>query len=61
MPSSSLCDYSDAHILVNRTITLRSTGAPAAPGNRKKKVILKNFAPFTGWIREIKIYKNRSC
>ena len=45
---SSLCDYSDAYILVKRNISLNNTAAAAAdPKNRNKKVIFKNCAPFT--------------
>ena len=37
---SSLCDYSDAYILVKGTITVNNTAAiPAAPKIRNKKVI----------------------
>ena len=51
---SSLCDYSDAYILVKRTITVNDTSATdAAANNTNKKVILKNCAPFTKCIREI--------
>ena len=31
---SSLCDYSDAYILVKGTITVNNTGTAAAPYNR---------------------------
>ena len=37
MLTSSLCDYSDAYILVKGTITVKNTGAAAAPNNRNKK------------------------
>ena len=53
MLRSSLCDYSDACILVKGTITVNNTGADAAPNNRNKKVIFKNCAPFTNCISEI--------
>ena len=53
MVRSSLCDYSDAYILVKGTITVPNTGTAAAPNNRNKKVIFKNGAPFTGCISEI--------
>ena len=33
----SLCDYSDAYILVKGTITVNNTGTDAAPNNRNKK------------------------
>ena len=47
---SSLCDYSDAYVLVKRTITVPNT---AAANNGDKKVILKNCAPFTDCISKI--------
>ena len=37
MLKSSLCDYSDAYILVKRTITVNNTGTAAAPNKRNKK------------------------
>ena len=48
MLSSSLCDYSDAYIVVKGIITVqnRATGG-APPGNRSKKVIAKSFVPFS--------------
>ena len=54
MLKSSLCDYSDAYILVLGTITVDNTAAaPAAANNTNKKVLLKNCAPFTICISEI--------
>ena len=53
MLKSSLCDYSDAYILVKQTITVNNTGTLAAPNNRNKKVIFKKCAPFTDCISEI--------
>ena len=53
MLRSSLCDYSDSHILVKGTITVPNTGTAAAPNNRNKEVIFKNGAPFTDCIGEI--------
>ena len=54
MSKASLCDYSDAYILVKRTITINNTAAANADGNyTNKKVILKNCAPFTNCISEI--------
>ena len=55
MLKSSLCDYSDACILVKGTITVNNTAAAAADAanNTNKKVIFKNFAPFTICISEI--------
>ena len=51
---SSLCDYSDAYILVKGTITVNNTAAAgAAANNTNKKVIFKNCAPFTNCISEI--------
>ena len=50
MLKSSLCDYSDAYILVKRTISVTNT---AAANNINKKVIFKNCAPFTNCISEI--------
>ena len=54
MLKSSLCDYSDAYILVKRTITVINTAvADAAVNNANKKVIFKNCALFTNCISEI--------
>ena len=51
---SSLCDYSDAYILVRGTITINNTAAQSAGANNiNKKVIFKNCAPFTNCISEI--------
>ena len=51
---SSLCDYSDAHIVVKGTISTNNTAAAgAAVNNTNKKVILKNCAPFTNCVSEI--------
>ena len=51
---SSLCDYSDAYILVKRLITIPNTEAVGvASNNRDKKVIFKNCAPFAKRIIEI--------
>ena len=51
---SSLCDYSDAYILVKGTISVNNTAAEgAAVYNNNKKVIFKNCAPFTNYISEI--------
>ena len=49
----SLCDYSDAYILVKRNISVNNTGTAAAPNNRNKKVIFKNCVPFTSCISKI--------
>ena len=54
MLKSSLCDYSDAYILVKGAITVNNTAAQgAAANNTNKKVIFKNCAPFTNCISEI--------
>ena len=56
MLKSSLCDYSDAYILVKGTITITGAGADAAArqaDERDKGVVLKNCAPFTNCISEI--------
>ena len=52
----SLCDYSDAFILVKGTITINGRGADAATrqaDERDKGVAFKNCAPFTNCISEI--------
>ena len=54
MLRSSLCDYSDAYILVKGNITVNNTAADgAAANNTNKKVIFKNCAPFTNCISKI--------
>ena len=54
MLKSSLCDYSDAYILVKVAITVNHTAAADAyANNTNKKVIFKNCAPFTNCISEI--------
>ena len=51
MLKSSLCDYSDAYIIVKETITVNNTAAVDADANNtNKKVIFKNCAPFTNCI-----------
>ena len=53
---SSLCDYSDAYILVKGEITITGRGADAAArqaDERDKGVTFKNCAPFTNCISEI--------
>ena len=54
MLKSSLCDYSDAYILVKGTISVNNTAAAAgaAANNTNKKVIFKNCAPVTNCISE---------
>ena len=56
MLKSSLCDYSDAYILVNEAITITGTGADDNAeklDERNKGVIFKNCPPFTDCISEI--------
>ena len=56
MLKSSLCDYSDAYILVKGTITINGRGADAAArqaDERDKAVSFKNCAPFINCISEI--------
>ena len=49
---SSLCDYSDAHILVKETITVEEE-TEVAPYNANKKVLFKNCASFRDCISRI--------
>ena len=54
MLRSSLCDCSDAYILVKGNISVNNTAADgAAANNTNKKVIFKNCAPFTNCISKI--------
>ena len=54
MLRSSLCDYSDAYILVKGNISVNNAAADGASANNtNKKVIFKNFAPFTNCINKI--------
>ena len=56
MLKSSLCDYSDAYILVKGKITVIGRGADAAArqaDERDKGLAFKNCAPFTNCISEI--------
>ena len=54
MLRSNLCDYNDAYILVKGTMTVPNTAAAdAAVNETNKKVIFKNFVPFTECITEI--------
>ena len=51
---SNLCDCSDAYILFKGTITVSNAAAVGAVvNNTNKKVIFKNYAPFTDCITEI--------
>ena len=52
MLRSSLCNYSDAYILVSGTITVPNTGI-AANSNIRKIIVIKNYTPFTDCISEI--------
>ena len=54
MLKSSLCDYSDAYILVNGTISANNTAAVGADANNTNRIVIfKNCAPFTNCISEI--------
>ena len=54
MLKSSLCDYSDAYILVKGTITVNNTAAQGTGANNiNKKILFKNCAPFTNCMSEI--------
>ena len=54
MLRSSLCDYSDAYILVKENITVNNAAGDGADANNdNKKVIFKNCAPFTDCISKI--------
>ena len=56
MLKTSLCDYSDAYIIVKGKITITGRGADAAArqaDQRDKGVAFKNCAPFTNCISEI--------
>ena len=57
MPNLSLCGYSDAYILVSRTVTVVGAGADAAAitaDRNNKQAVFKNCAPFTYCVTEIK-------
>ena len=50
----SLCDYSDAYILVKGNKSVNNTDATGADANNSnKKVIFKNCAPFTNCVSKI--------
>ena len=54
MLKSSLRNYSDAHILLSRTISVAETSAAAeAANNTTKKVMFKNCCLFTDFISEV--------
>ena len=50
---ASLCDYSDAYILVKGKITFNNTAASGVAKNTNKTLILKSCAPFTDCISDI--------
>ena len=51
---SNLCDYSDSYILAKGAMTVPNTAAAGTAGsNTNKKVIFKNYAPFTDCITQI--------
>ena len=53
---SSLCDYSDAYLLVKRKTAITGAGDDAAArqaDERDKGVAFKNCAPFTNCVKEI--------
>ena len=51
MSRKSLCDYSDAHILLSGTITVAQVAA--GRGNNNTQVVFKNYGPFTDCMSEI--------
>ena len=54
MLKSSLCDYSDAYILVKGNIVVNNRAVEGTDANNvNEKVIFKNCAPFTNCIGEI--------
>ena len=54
MLRSSLCDYTDAYILVKGNIIVNNTAAADVDAsNTNIKVIFKNCAPFTSCISKI--------
>ena len=54
MLRSDLCDYADAYILVNVTITVTANaGANNIRDKKNRKLILKNNAPFVSCITRI--------
>ena len=56
MLKSSLCDYSDAYILLSRTITItgeKDYTAARQADERNEEIIFKNCAPFTNCISKI--------
>ena len=64
MLKSSLCDYSDAYIIVKGKITITGAGDDAAArqaDERDKGVAFKNCAPFTNCISEINNTQRDNC
>ena len=64
MLKSSLCDYSDAYILVKGKITITGGGDGAAAiqaDERDKDVAFKNCAPFINGISEINNTQINNC
>ena len=64
MSKSSLCDYSDAYILVKRKITIagaRDDAAARQADERDKGVAFKNCARFTNCISEINNTQIDNC
>ena len=53
MLKSSLCNYSDAYIVVKRTITVPNTGTTAPPHNRHKEIVFEMCASFIDSIRKL--------
>ena len=54
MLRSDLCDYADAYILVNATITVTANaGANNIRDKKDRKLILKNNVPFVSFITRI--------
>ena len=53
MLRSNLCDYSDAHIVVKRDITLTKTNGRGFIDIRNRFLAFKNNAPFTNCISKI--------
>ena len=64
MLKSSLCDYSDAYILIKGKVTIKEAGDDAADiqgDDRDKGVTFKNCAPFTNCISEINNTQIHNC
>ena len=49
----SLCGYSGVQIHIKGAITVLNTETAAAPNIRNRKIIFKNFVPFTDCISEV--------